>query len=173
MNARIASISPPTPRPTTLSCRMDARLSGGEGAFSPGFNRASLARPPGRLHAPRVRSAAVFPYCTGPSIRSPRRRWSNIPCRSPGSLRSTPNNGHRQIAPGMSQTCHEETHAPQRWDAFLARTGCGWMMRVTGQGAQKAYRIDERKPASLSRANCGSFPSRRYIRRRRAPTLPL
>ena len=46
---------------------MDARLSGGEGASWPGFDRASLARPQGRLRAPNVRSVVLCLSYTGPS----------------------------------------------------------------------------------------------------------
>jgi hypothetical protein len=49
--------------------RMDARRSGGEGAFSPAFHRASLGRFQGRLRAPIVRSAAPCRSCIGPSAR--------------------------------------------------------------------------------------------------------
>jgi hypothetical protein len=38
---------------------MDARRSGGEGAFSSGFDRASLARPQGRLRVDGLELAAV------------------------------------------------------------------------------------------------------------------
>src|SRR5881392_1559601 len=56
---------------------MDARRSGGEGAFSPGIYRASLARPQGLLRAPNVISVVLCLSCTGSSARSLGTRWSS------------------------------------------------------------------------------------------------
>src|SRR5437899_6047014 len=56
---------------------MDARRSGGEGAFSPGFDRASLARPQGRLRAPNVRSVVLCLSNTCPSACCLGTQWSS------------------------------------------------------------------------------------------------
>src|SRR5437764_15410492 len=61
----------------TLSCRMDARPSGGVRASCPGSDRAALARPQAWFHAPSVISAALCLSCVGPSVRSVGMRWSN------------------------------------------------------------------------------------------------
>src|SRR5436190_14526638 len=55
---------------------MDARSFGGVRASCPGCDRAALARPQGRLHAPSVISAALCLSCIGP-LRSVGMRWSN------------------------------------------------------------------------------------------------
>ena len=47
----------------TLSCRRDARQSGGVRAFYPGFDRAAPARSQGRIRAPSVRSGALCLLC--------------------------------------------------------------------------------------------------------------
>src|SRR6266404_8321590 len=68
----------------TLSCRRDARQSGGACAFYPDSDQAAPARPQGRLRVPSVRSAALCLLCTGPSVRSRGRRSSNsaaVSCR--------------------------------------------------------------------------------------------
>jgi hypothetical protein len=63
---------------TTLSYRMDARRSRGEGAFSRAFHRASLGRLQGSLRAPIVRSAAPCPSCIRPSASGCGTCWSSI-----------------------------------------------------------------------------------------------